>query len=217
LRRDLVIALLFSVLLHVGLAFGDRLFPQRPPPPAPTEEIPLIALTLPPLEPDEPPTADTSAPAPADATPAPPRLADVPSVRLDSPFVQPLAPPPPAAGTARVVSLIALPSGSGLGGGVQSIFNLADLDEQPEAVLRIKPDYPYDLLRAGVPGEAVLELTIAPDGSVRDVIVISATQRAFGEAARQAVLRWKFKPGKVGGRAVSFRRTLPVTFSIGAP
>jgi protein TonB len=98
---------------------------------------------------------------------------------------------------------------------VKTIFDLSELDEQPEAVLKIKPDYPYDLLRAGIAGEAVLELTIDAGGGVRDVVVVSATQREFGEAARQAVLRWKFKPGKVAGRAVSFRRTLPVTFSIG--
>ncbi len=214
MRRDLAIALLISALLHLGVAFGDRLFPTKAPPPAPAAEIPVIALTLPPIAPDEAPTTDSSEAAPADPAPAPPMLADAPAVRLDTPFVQPLA-PPPVASAARAVSLVALPSGAGLGG-LKTIFDLNDLDEQPEAVFKAEPQYPYDLLRAGLAGESVLELTIDPDGSVRDVIVISATQREFGEAARLAVLRWKFKPGKVAGRAVSFRRTLPVTFSIRA-
>jgi protein TonB len=215
MRRDLVIALLVSVLLHAGLAFGFNRKPVPPAPPLPPPTIEIIAV--PPLEPDEPLPANTSDEPPADPAAAPPTQADLPSVQLDTPFVQPIQPSLPSDLT-RPSGLITIPAGrvgSGNGGGFDKIFNLADLDEPPAAILQIKPVYPYELLRAGIAGEVTLELTIDPQGNVRDVIILSSSHREFEENARQALLRWKFKPGKLGGRAVSVRRTQLFSFNIG--
>ena len=215
MRRDLFIALLVSVLLHAGLALSDRFLSRKSAPPAP-EEIPTIAITLPPLEPDEPPAAGSDSAAADPAALAPPTQPDVPAIRLDTPFVQPLQPAAPT-GLAHPATLITIPvgrPGGGSGSGLGQLFNLADLDQNPEPTAKVSPVYPYEMRRSGITGEVVVGFTVDTEGNVRDATIISSTQREFEASALAAVRQWKFKPGKRSGRAVNARMTLPISFTL---
>jgi len=58
-----------------------------------------------------------------------------------------------------------------------------------------KPRYPERALNAEKEGLVRLRITIAPDGSVSDVVVVSAEPRGwFENAARDAVMRWRYHP-----------------------
>jgi len=221
MSRDLIIALIVSILLHGGAALSGLLFKKKEAVVV-VAETPTIALDLPPPpEPEEPEVIeDASADKPADvADLAPPMQNDVPSAVIDSPFVQQIqAPPPP--GLNRPSGSIVIPtntrpavaSGKGLG----KIFDLAQLDNKPEARVRIKPVYPFEMRRSGLKGEVVVGFIVDSTGEVRDPYVVRSSNPGFEEAALQAVLKWKFKPGKKGGVAVNTRVAQPLSFSLNA-
>ncbi|MEO7701775.1 MAG: TonB family protein [Opitutus sp.] len=67
-----------------------------------------------------------------------------------------------------------------------------DVAPQPKA-LEV-PQYPYDLLRAGVKGKAQVSLLIAPNGRVALSKVISAKSPEFGYALQAAAERFEYTP-----------------------
>jgi len=172
-----------------------------------TEEAPTIALMeMPKIEPDEPEVteADDQPQTPIDF--APPMQTDVPQiVQLDS-FVQPVQPPPPE-GLKPNVGVINIPQGrpGGLGKGIE-IFDPSKLDQVPQ--------YPFEMRRAGITGEVLVEFIVDANGDVRNAFAVRSTQREFETAAVQAVSKWKFKPGRKGGRAVNTRMQQPISFSL---
>ena len=69
----------------------------------------------------------------------------------------------------------------------------------PVATLRAistpAPRYPAEALRSGTQGQVVVEITVAPDGSVSNARVVRADPpRVFDREALNAVRRWKFAP-----------------------
>lgn len=220
MNRNLLAAALVSLLLHAGVAFGDRLFEKKAAPAKVAEEIPVIELTLPPPpEPEEPEVVENVAPdAPAElADLAPPMQNDLPSAVIDSPFVQAMqAPPPPAlnrpSGGAPI--LPTAPPRVGVGAGLKNVFNLSDLDKQIEVRVRPLPVYPFEMRRSGIKGEVVVEFIVDTQGNVRDATVISSTHPGFEQAALDAVVKWKFKPGQKGGVAVNTRARQKFPFNL---
>ena len=67
----------------------------------------------------------------------------------------------------------------------------------PVPIVRIQPNYPSDALAAGREGYVELEFTIAANGAVKDVAVVSSTAADFEEPAVAALLRWRFLPTNV--------------------
>ena len=58
-------------------------------------------------------------------------------------------------------------------------------------------------------------LVVDVDGTVRNVqVVLSYPGKIFVESAVSAVRRWKFEPGKKGGKPVVTRVRLPVRFKM---
>src|SRR5882757_9020140 len=100
MRRDLIIGLLCSILIHGGLAWGGNLsFHFGKKKKTAKDDAPTIELMeLPKMEP-EPPEPQDLADAAETANLAPPSLIDVPSaVSFDS-IVQAVQPPPPPKAT----------------------------------------------------------------------------------------------------------------------
>ena len=60
-------------------------------------------------------------------------------------------------------------------------------------VSKVAPVYPELARRMHVGGVVVLQLTVAPDGSVTDAKVESG-HALLGSAAQDAVRRWRFEP-----------------------
>jgi protein TonB len=68
--------------------------------------------------------------------------------------------------------------------------------------------------RAGITGEVLVEFIVDANGDVRNAYAVRSTQREFETAAVQAVSKWKFRPGKRGGKAVNTRMQQPISFSL---
>lgn len=212
MRRDLIIGILVSVLLHGGVAMIGK---SPPKPERPIEEAPTIELMeMPKLEPEEPEVTEATDEPQEPLEFAPPMQTDVPQiVQLDS-FVQQVQPPPPE-GLKPNTGLITIPQGrpGGLGQGIE-IFDPSKLDQQPQARAKVPPQYPFEMRRAGITGEVLVEFIVDANGDVRNAFAVRSTQREFETAAVQAVSKWKFRAGRKGGRPVATRMQQPITFSL---
>lgn len=216
MRRDLIIGLLVSILIHAGIAIAGELAKNSGKKVATKDETPTIELMkMPEIPPDDPDPVDMNEPA-AEASPiAPPSLVDVPGVVQVDSFVQQIQPPPPPS-MGKPTGVLTIPTGPIRGGGkgLGEIFDIKNLDQQPVAKFQAKPAYPFEMRRAGINGEVTVQFVVDPNGDVRDAFVVKSSQREFEAAAIAAVSKWKFRPGRKGGRAVSTRMVVPMVFSL---
>jgi len=107
---------------------------------------------------------------------------------------------------------------SASGSGTSATWLAAEVDVAATRVSGGDPRYPVILRAAGVEGRVLAEFVVDAAGRVEPESwrVLEVTQPAFAEAAREAVLQWRFSPAKVRGRAVRQVVRLPVSFSLGA-
>lgn len=101
---------------------------------------------------------------------------------------------------------------SGLGGLGQGLGG----DGEATPIVRINPQYPAQAASQGIEGWVRLRFTIDESGGVTDVEVIeSQPRRIFDQAARRALLRWKYKPKVVDGQTVRQEgQTVQLDFSL---
>jgi protein TonB len=95
-------------------------------------------------------------------------------------------------------------------------FIEAAVDEKPERLFTPPLDYPDLLRQAGIEGTVIVEVIIdttgnAEPGSLR---IIQSTNKAFEMSARDAVLKSRYRPGRVRGQAVRVLVQVPITFNI---
>jgi len=214
MRRDVILALSVSLLIHGGAAWFGYPIPHAPVRVVRIDEIPICRLPMPPIEPD--PVEKTDLPDDPKPLPdiAPPTLPDVPLLTRDEPFVQPFEPPRPD--NARIdPKMVNIPVGSiGGGGGDPNSFELKMLDDPPRATYQAKPVYPFELRSRGITGQVMVGFIVGVTGDVHDAYAISSTDHGFESSAVQAVMHWKFKPGKKAGRPVNTRMQVSIVFSI---
>jgi len=92
-----------------------------------------------------------------------------------------------------------------------SVFSMADLDQKPRVVYQVGPTL-TKALRRRTPAKVNIIFIVDEKGRVVEPRVKSSTDPMFDQAALAAVKRWKFEPGKRGGKAVRFRMLQPITF-----
>lgn len=64
------------------------------------------------------------------------------------------------------------------------------------------PEYPLMMRQQAVSGIACLSVLIRDDGTVESIVLDSASEREFGEAAKKAIECWRFKPARRNGHNV---------------
>ncbi len=216
MNKDLVIGILASLLIHGGILGGEYLFPKgKKVVVAKVQEERLVQMEMPPPPPEEDKPVDELQDDPVTSTLAPPTLADIPTVVPTDAFVEPISPPPPP-GLSTDKSALLIPvqrPTSGFGQGIKDLFNPADLDQPIQLRVPVKPVYPSDLKRQGIPGEVVVEFIVDSNGNVTAAQIVRSSHREFEAPTLQAVSKWKFRPGKKGGRAVNFRASQLLLFT----
>ncbi len=95
-------------------------------------------------------------------------------------------------------------------------FEFQALDVKPQVIVKtqVPPRYPFELKKRGIMGQAVVQFFVTEGGSVEEVIVVSATDKAFGDSALEAVRHWRFKPGILDGKAVTTRMQQAFPFQL---
>jgi periplasmic protein TonB len=214
MRRDLIIGIFLSALLHVGVFWGDKLIKFKPPAPQKEEEKPKIMIfDMPKLEPEEPEKVDTTEEAPQKVDIAPPMLTDVPQIATDTSFVQKLQPPPPDA-TKPSVAVTVIPQNLGNQFKGMQVFDPSMLDQQPVPQYQARPNYPFEMRRAGISGEVTVDFIVDPDGNVANAFALKSSQKEFEPAAVHAVSKWKFKAGRKAGKSVPTHMQVPIVFTL---
>jgi len=206
-----------SVGVHacVLLGFNHRAPPVRT---VAVDDGPLIQMTMPDLEDEEEKPVDSLDDEEAMETPAiaVPMLADVPTIVPVNAFVQPLDFTPALNVDPNAVRLSAVPvniaRGSGTGEKLGKIFDVSQLDRQPQAIFQPPPVFPAELRREYPECTLAVGFIINTKGEVVAPYIISAEVRRFEDAALAGVLKWKFKPGYKGGRPVNTRTQIAINF-----
>jgi periplasmic protein TonB len=222
MRRDLIVGILISLALHVGILGGEDIYAKLFGPhrqvvkKVKTEDENIVKMDLPPPEPEKEEEVQELNDEPVVNQMAPPSLVDMPTVVPVNAFTQPIQPPPPPGLTATkgAISIPVVKPGSQLGKGMKDLFDVANLDQPPVLRVPVSPTYPFEMRRAGISGEVLVEFIVDTKGDVVAVQVIRSSQREFEQPAIQAVQKWKFRPGRKGGRAVNTRAQQPITFNL---
>lgn len=94
------------------------------------------------------------------------------------------------------------------------IFDISMLDQTPVARFQARPQYPFEMLRAGTGGEVVVDFVVDTNGDVQKAYAARSSQREFEAAAVEAVSKWKFKPGRKGGSDVGTHMQVPIVFTV---
>jgi TonB family protein len=82
-----------------------------------------------------------------------------------------------------------------------------------EPVQQVRPKYPKEAQKAKVEGPVVVQATIAKDGHVRDVVVVSG-HPMLADAAHEAVRKWRYQPFKIDGVPVEVETRVTVHFKL---
>jgi TonB family protein len=87
------------------------------------------------------------------------------------------------------------------------------VEELPETITRVPPQYPPAARTAGIEGVVQLRALVVENGSVGDVRVVKGVP-GLDDAAMTAVRQWQFKPALTKGKPVAVWVAVPVRFSI---
>ncbi|XXF78934.1 TonB family protein [Myxococcaceae bacterium GXIMD 01537] len=202
---------------------------QRPPPPP--EVKPEEPKSEPPPPPKRVPRPPPVKVAVAEKPPPPPPM-QAPPPPNDAP------PPAPNAKPAPLVVGLSLSSTTSAGGFAAPVGNtlygkadgkarapqdvraysaprytpIYQVDTEPRLLSEVKISYPDEARRAGVEGTVTLSITIDPEGRVLSARVLSGPGHGLEEAAREAILRFRFKPATKQGEPVSTEMKYAYTF-----
>lgn len=84
----------------------------------------------------------------------------------------------------------------------------------PVAITKVEPEYTEIARKARIQGIVILEAIIDTQGNVTDVRVLKPLPMGLELAAMDAVKKWKFKPGMLGGRPVPVIFNLTINFRL---
>jgi protein TonB len=215
MNKDLLIGLAVSFAIHL-FAVNPFAGKQAPPKREAVVKEEIIQMEMPPLPDDEEEKVEELDEEPMENVLAPPSLIDLPTVVPVNAFTQPLQPPPPPGLVAAkgAINIPVNPPGANFGRGIKDLFDINNLDQKPVGRVQGSPQYPYEMSRAGISGEVVVEFIINSNGDVVDTRVVRSSHREFEVPAMQAVQKWKFKPGRKTGKNVATRVSQLIEFNL---
>jgi len=102
-------------------------------------------------------------------------------------------------------------SGGGSGGGA---YRIGGDVSAPVLVSKVEPEYSEEARKAKYSGEVLLSIVVDATGVPRDIHVIRPLGLGLDEKAIEAVMKWRFRPGLKGGRAVATQAQVIVNFRL---
>ena len=112
-------------------------------------------------------------------------------------------------GSAGGDSVVIQPSGDELPAFGEFVY----VEELPEAITRVPPDYPEIARASGTEGTVMLQALVGKDGKVKDVRVVKSVP-VLDDAATKAVKQWVFKPALSNNKPVAVWVAVPVRFTL---
>jgi len=200
-------------LLLFLLSFGTTSFLAHRPHNEKVVVVPYRELAAPPPLTDKPPPPQVAIAQPV----APPSVAvPVPVPDAEAPPEQVIASQEELSQTTPAVSgegdqqlVVAPPEEDALPKFGEYVY----VEELPEAVTKVQPEYP-DLARsASVDGTVLVQALVGKDGKVKDTKVVKSIPM-LDDAAVKAVKQWVFKPALSNNKPVAVWVAVPVKFTL---
>ncbi|MDQ3623730.1 MAG: energy transducer TonB [Verrucomicrobiota bacterium] len=177
----------------------------------PAAEIPPIPEPEPLPPPPAPVPEPLPEPPPPEPLPSEPAMVEPPRQQKPASTPRPLRSFAPAAPAKANAPPTRLPGGTAGGTGPAGARTLA----KPSYLSNPPPVYPLASKQAHEQGVVMLTVSITEQGRVAAVrLRRSSGSPRLDEAARKAVERWRFSPGRVGGIAVRSEVEVPVRFQL---
>jgi TonB family protein len=99
------------------------------------------------------------------------------------------------------------------------VFEAAALDEQPQVVSGPPLRYPDALRKHRITGRVLVQAIIDTRGRAepKSIVIVSTPDRGFNDPVRDYIRGARFRPGRIAGRAVRTRVTLPINYGLIGP
>lgn len=144
-----------------------------------------------------------------------------PARRLETKATSATTDPSPDPPTVEITSSTIGPSASGspIGGLAAGSSSLPTLDAkisqftEGKLIRRVEPNYPMQARTQRIAGDVTLVVTIAEDGTIRDVKQISGSP-VLGSAASTAVRNWRYSPFLLNDKPVAMQKQITFIFKL---
>jgi len=97
-------------------------------------------------------------------------------------------------------------------------YSLDQIDKKPAAVHRVLPVYPQSAVMLGIRAKVTVRCLVGTDGLATEIEALKADPEealdVFGPPAVEAVRKWRFSPGEIGGEPVPTRVAFNVVFEL---
>lgn len=148
----------------------------------------------------------------ANVTPAPPVQTKASSV-----IAEPSPEPPPVMIASATLGSSESAPIAGLATGAGSLPTLdAKISQgvtEGKLIRRVEPNYPMQARAQRIAGTVALEVTIAEDGTVRNIKEISGSP-VLAAAARSALQGWRYSPFLLNGKPVAIQKQITFVFKL---
>ncbi len=106
--------------------------------------------------------------------------------------------------------------GKGPGGGSNAgvSYKALGITEEPQLLHAEEPEYSEEGRKARAQGSVLLAIDVDVNGRVANIRVIKSLGMGLDEKAKEAVMKWRFRPARAGGRAVTAPAQVRVTFHL---
>ncbi|HTB12380.1 MAG TPA: energy transducer TonB [Bryobacteraceae bacterium] len=105
--------------------------------------------------------------------------------------------------------------GKGLGNGNSIVsYKSLGITEQPQLLHSEEPEYSEEGRKARAQGSVLLAIDVGMNGRVANIRVVKSLGLGLDEKAKEAVLKWRFRPAMAGGRPVTAPAQVTVTFHL---
>lgn len=82
----------------------------------------------------------------------------------------------------------------------------------PKVMEEIRPKYPEIAKKQGIQGKVIFEIIVGPRGRVREAILIKSLGPDFDKAAKDAIMKFKFRPAKMDKQSVAVKIKYAINF-----
>lgn len=96
----------------------------------------------------------------------------------------------------------------------EQIYDVGGDVEAPKLIHVVEPEFNPKSEEAFVSGTIKMQIVVTKDGSVKDPKILAGPNKRQDEAAIDAVMKWRFKPGLKKGEPVNVRATVEVNFHL---
>ena len=86
------------------------------------------------------------------------------------------------------------------------------ITSMPAVLEEIRPQYPEEAKKQGIQGKVIFEIIVDNKGNVRQAVLTKSLGDAFDLAAKEAIMRFKFRPAMMDKQAVAVKIKYAINF-----